>query len=305
MIDVLEYWDRDAAAQLCAAIGMPQEAMVAILPEYRRFDPSGIARAFPLLLDRATGPMGVAAIEPAVAATGARAPWVWLAILLAAAGRREELDRERGIPEQVTLDTLAALSRFVRDFYTQEGSWGFRGQGWIWRQLSGGIYRIGALEFERFRYHGPALGAGEAALTPGEKLLSVHIPGDTVLTEAAIADAYARAEGFFARFAPDWDYQKFYCDSWMLSPRLKKLLKPASRILRFQRDYEILEFNGEDCHYIRWIFGAQTDPALFKEETSLQRSVKAYVLAGGSVGAGVGVFAKGRYGLIDADRPIQ
>lgn len=305
MIDILEYWDRDAAARLCAAIGMPPEATEAILPEYGRFDPASIARAFPLLLDRATGPAGVAAIEPVVAATEARAPWVWLAILLAAAARRRQLDGEMGIPEPVTMDTLAALSRFVRDFYTQEGRWGFKGQGWIWRQLSGGIYRIGALEFERFRYPGPAIGAGEAALTPGEKLLSVHIPGDAVLTEAAIADAYARAEGFFARFAPDWDYQKFYCDSWMLSPRLKKLLKPASRILRFQRDYQILDFNGEDCHYIRWIFGAQADPALFKEETSLQRSVKAYVLAGGRVGAGVGVFAKGRYGLIDADRPIQ
>lgn len=305
MTNIFDFWNAGAAAQLCEAMKMPGQAVEAVLPEYGRFDPSGIARAFPLLLDRATGPAGVAAIEPAVAATGARAPWVWLAILLAAAARRRQLDREMGIPEPVTMDTLAALSRFVRDFYTQEGRWGFKGQGWIWRQLSGGIYRIGVLEFERFRYPGPALGEGDNALTPGEKLLSVHIPGDAVLTEAAIADAYARAEGFFARFAPDWDYQKFYCDSWMLSPRLNKLLRPASRILRFQRDYEILEFNGEDCHYIRWIFGAQTDPALFKEETSLQRSVKAYVLAGGRVGAGVGVFAKGRYGLIDADRPIQ
>ena len=34
----------------------------------------------------------------------------WLAILLAAAARRRQLDREMGIPGAVTMDTLAALS---------------------------------------------------------------------------------------------------------------------------------------------------------------------------------------------------
>lgn len=80
------------------------------------------------------------------------------------------------------------------------------------------------------------------------------------------------------------------CESWLLSPALVCLLPEGSNILKFQQSFDLLSQNPEPMDVLEWVFrlteGQQKTTPLERlpEETSLQRSMKAFLLHGGKVG---------------------
>lgn len=185
-----------------------------------------------------------------------------LAVMLRAAERSRRMYRERGISEQIYIDTMGCFSRFVREYRECFGRYGFDRGFWTGRQLSLSLFRLGTLEFE----------------TNG----GVHIPSDADLSEEALDASFAMARAFFPGVA-------FCCDSWLLSPALGELLPPSSRINRFRERFEIERVDEKNDGYKFWVFKNQNLSAEeFPEDTSLQRAVKRRVLAGGSIGAAFG-----------------
>ena len=83
---------------------------------------------------------------------------------------------------------------------------------WLSLALRMKIFRLGRLQFE-----------------PDEDrhVLHVHIPEGEPLDDAACGESFAIAEEFFGP-----EYTIFDCESWLLSPKLQKLLKPDSNILK-------------------------------------------------------------------------
>ena len=81
-----------------------------------------------------------------------------------------------------------------------------------------------------------------------------------------------------------------HCHSWLLSPALHRILPPSSNILNFQSFFRLY---GEDFSYRQAeerVFGEISDRAeSYPEHTSLQKSLKAFLLTGGRVGMGMGV----------------
>ena len=79
---------------------------------------------------------------------------------------------------------------------------------------------------------------------------------------------------------------------------LKELLPPDSRILRFQEAFDIREDLPENDAALEWVFhvaGGQReglDLSALPEETSLQRKMKALLLAGRKPGAAYGVLVR-------------
>ena len=59
---------------------------------------------------------------------------------------------------------------------------------------------------------------------------------------------------FFRRYYPDYQYDKYICDSWLLSPVLQELLPRQSNIVRFQERFVITGRNEEEKEYIEWLF---------------------------------------------------
>src|SRR5699024_8014369 len=98
------------------------------------------------------------------------------------------------------------------------------------------------------------------------------------------------ARDFIARLFPAYEGVPFLCTSWLLSPALKECLPEGSRIRSFQDEYEVTDVFPEPDSFLTWVYKRPDIPvADLPEDTSLQRNLKKYLLAGGKVGE-----AKGR-----------
>ncbi len=80
----------------------------------------------------------------------------------------------------------------------------------------------------------------EEILSPGDDVISVHIPSGGRLTPELSDDAFARAEVFFKEHYPEKHFKAYVCGSWMLDTDLKSCLSPSSNILAFQSKYRVV-----------------------------------------------------------------
>lgn len=191
--------------------------------------------------------------------------------------------QDLGIPDEIFRDNLRDIPIWVEDYWDKHHAPGFAQWGWVANSMRLKIFRLGRLQFE------PAV--LEEALPwgalPGTPFLDVHIPAGEPLDADAVADSFARAPGFFETcFGSRFPF--FHCHSWLLSPRLKALLPPGSRILQFQ-DFFTVYFEDTERQAEERVFGALSeDPAAYPEATTLQAALKQALLAGNTPGMGKG-----------------
>lgn len=177
---------------------------------------------------------------------------------------------ERGISEKVYVDTFYDITIWYNQCVKKKGIPGLVEERWLSLPLRMKIFRLGRLQFE-----------------PDEDrhVLHVHIPEGEPLDDAACGESFAIAEEFFGP-----EYTIFDCESWLLSPKLQKLLKPDSNILKFQNRFQIEKIIYPFRQAEERVFGrVREDKEQYPESTSLQRAVKAMVLTGEDVGIGYGV----------------
>jgi len=182
---------------------------------------------------------------------------------------------QQGICDKIFIDTMKCFTRFILEHFGTYDRYHFDRGWWAWRQLSMRIVRLGVLEFELMK----------------EGYISVHIPSDAVMTNDALSESYDIAKSFYTPHGSP----EIRCCTWLLSPALKEILPAGSRILNFQKDYEIFELIPESNYFMRWVFNKEYgdvsgDIAQLPEDTSLQRGVKKLLLEGKTVGD-----ARGRY----------
>ena len=175
-----------------------------------------------------------------------------------------EIYRERGISEEIYIETMKCFTRFVGEHLESYGRYGFDRGFWTVRQLSGVLFRIGELEYET-----------------REDAIHLHIPSDAVLERERLRRSWETARALLGE-------GEMVCHSWLLSPDLKGLLGEDSRILAFQRNFDIYDPEPDDSGR-QWVFKDPGLPdALLPEDTRLQRSLKAFLLAGGTFRAARG-----------------
>ncbi len=68
-------------------------------------------------------------------------------VLIASLEQVVRLHERRGIPRQVTNDTLGDLGLWMRHFYQENGRWGLGEHEWLVRHFTGRLYRLGRLQF--------------------------------------------------------------------------------------------------------------------------------------------------------------
>lgn len=197
---------------------------------------------------------------------------------LECARRQHEKFRQRGITETVYADTMKCFTRFLGECRQKNGRMFFDRGWWTYRQVSMGLFRIGALEYE-FREQGE------------DRTVAVHIPSDADLSPEAVEDSFREAAVFFRTCYPDFGYDRYTCESWLMSPVLKQLLPEKSNIVAFQKRFTIRSVDKEEKEYIEWLFQVPMDTAYDRlpERTTLQRKVKELLLAGGTVGSAYGI----------------
>ena len=189
--------------------------------------------------------------------------------------------QEKNIPETIFRDTMKCFTRFVDECDQKNGRMFFDRGWWTYRQISMDLFRIGELEYQ-FQKH------------EGENVIDLHIPSDADLSAAAVNDSFKQADHFFREYYSDYQYEKYTCNSWLMSPALKPLLSENSKILSFQKRFTVIQENKEDKDFIEWLFQVpvNTDYEKLPTKTSLQRKAKELLLDGGTIGSAFGIMWK-------------
>lgn len=192
--------------------------------------------------------------------------------VLEMAGETWEKYRQKGIPPEIFAETMKLVPRFLRTHYRQNGEWQFNLGWWFWRELAMEEYRLGCLEYELVEEEGRCF-------------ISLHIPSDADLSAQSIDESFARCRAFLHTYYPAWENLPWECDSWMMSPALERLLPENSRILAFNRRFQVLAENKESLGVLDWVFpGHREISQSLPENTSLQRNMKKWLLSGEKVG---------------------
>lgn len=186
--------------------------------------------------------------------------------------------QKKHIKDTIYRDTMKCFSRFIEECKKKNGRMFFDRDWWTYRQISMSLFRIGELEYEFQKYE-------------GENVIAIHIPSDANLSKGAVDASMKQAEIFFQTYYHDYKYEKYSCDSWLLSPRLKPLLSKKSNILSFQNRFHIVQENNEDKDYIEWLFQTPVDTNYknLPVKTDLQKKVKEILLNGGNIGSAYGI----------------
>ena len=210
-----------------------------------------------------------------------------LARALQLALRTKEKYASLGIPEEVFYDSFQDIAIWTRTYYERTGDHGLGEWGWIQMSLDMKVLRLGRLQFEPNLLE-KDIRAGEQLYLKGTPVLHVHIPAEAPLDPKAVEDSLRRAIPFFRQYFGK-TYDLLHCHSWLLSPALKELLPENSRILQFQSLFQVYATEDERQAEER-VFGViRDDFTAYPEESSLQKLMKAYLMAGNKVGVGLGV----------------
>ena len=148
---------------------------------------------------------------------------------------------------------------------------------WPLLHASAKWFRLGELEFELNEDN-------------GEKEVHIHIPSGAKLTKEAIYETIKTENAFMRKYLPEWDSLPHTCESWMMSPVLKELLPAESNILYFQSLFVFKSFNPTLRWVLEFVFKLEEfqhkdiDLQTLREDTSLQKRMKRFILEGGNPG---------------------
>lgn len=200
-----------------------------------------------------------------------------------------KLHAEHKVPEEVTKATLMDMELWIRDYYQKYKTWGLGAGGWLEEHFSGRLYALGRLQFQVCKYELPKhfdLPKVSDGISEGDPVLYVHIPATGKLDDAECAKSFKRALEFFPHHFPEHKFKAFVCDSWIMDPKLKKLLPERSSLILFQKRFQLIELpGGTDEQMWERVFPQGTD---LKDTTSLQKAILEYYSTGGRLSYAAG-----------------
>ena len=176
-----------------------------------------------------------------------------------------------GIHKQIYVDTMKFCTRFLHEYYQVNHTYKFVWSWWFTRQLSFQEFRVGCLEYE--------------LIEEKDKYISIHIPSDADLSAVEVDKSFGDFRQFLIDYFPDWVDAKWFCESWMMSPELKKLIDDKSNILAFQNRFDIVSINYDSLGVLDWVYpGFKSVSDDLPEKTRLQKNMKKFLLSGNKVG---------------------
>ena len=194
-----------------------------------------------------------------------------LACMLYISAVSYETCRARGIPDEVYYDTMKCYSRFLQETFRRTGIWEFDRYWWTARQAGCHLFRIGQLEYEM-------------KTADGQDVIGIHIPSDADFSPEAVDKSLALAKQFFQNCFPTFSGCDYICHSWLLDRQLREFLRRDSNITSFQNRFAVYDKGEASDDFLEWLFQTRNrNIADLPETTSLQRNVKAHLLAGGCI----------------------
>ena len=187
-------------------------------------------------------------LSPHLGAVG-RFTYLWA--LLSVLPQTLRYHRSRGIPEDVSWQTLSNLGEKLRLNRARFAEPGLAVAFWFTLHFRGSLYRLGRLEFALEKLTDPHPFPGHR---PGEVTLGIHIPQEGgPLSPQECSASVERARGFFATHFDDLvpGDPLLTCTSWLLDPQLAERLPGTSNIAAFGSRFDVMpespdaKLNGE------------------------------------------------------------
>lgn len=195
------------------------------------------------------------------------------------------LNRARGIDDEITWTTLGDLGEKIGVHRRMRGVGGLDRQHWLGRQCRGDLHQLGRLQFEVTTI-GQRAGTGPAWRV-GDPAIGVHIPeSGGPLSSRACDDAFTEMRRFFGRHYPDHPATIATCASWLLDPQLVEYLSASSNIPAFQGRFDVPHdqpaTNPADAAVLDFVFRRppHVDLDALPQDTSLRRAVVAHLRDG-------------------------
>lgn len=283
MLNIKNYTDSDRITSLCREINMPNEAAIQIKNNVETMDFQPIEAAFCDLFHIDRGKSAYDTIDAFCQKeqNGLKA----LTVYLLAALHTREIYLEKGIKNEIYIDTMKMFARFVNEHFISYGNYGYDRGWWTYRILSSSLYRLGQLEFEMCN-----LKEDVKIGSIGDPVVSIHIPSDAVMTKEELDHSYKAAMDFFEKYYKDYHYKFMFTHTWLLAPALKQMLSKDSKILLFQSDYTIIYTDENDNSFMEWVYKKTYDDFNeLPERTSLERNIKKHLLNSGKIGSAFGI----------------
>lgn len=212
-----------------------------------------------------------------------------LAVILTLAVRVRVKYDEAGIDKKIYYDTMSDIRIWCEDC----GNRGLKNYGWLKNHVSFELFRLGRLQFQLYECKSKALPYKKLPFEWGERVVYIHIPRGERLERARCIESLISADEFFKRYFPDYKYNYYFCESWLLYEGNRDFMAEDSNIVSFMSLFDICFSLKIDKQAIERIYGKRR---LFKrnypESTDLQRRAREYMLRGGRMGVGVGVIKR-------------
>ena len=213
-------------------------------------------------------------------------------VLLAEAPRLRRWHADKGISEEVSLETIADVGRQIDICRCIYGRWAFDEMAWLGHHFAGRLFQLGRLQFAFGLWWIPLAAGEECDLEPMAPVLDVHIPDIGPLDPDDCDRSFALARRFFAEHFPSFDYRAFMCFSWLLDDQLGDYLAADTNIMRFQRRWRLVQPERptpDRAGVLRLVF-RRIDPDLddLPQGTTLQRTIVGHLRAGREWETGLG-----------------
>lgn len=150
-----------------------------------------------------------------------------------------------------------------------------------------GIYfiNIRLIEVERLQY--------EYCNNKKGKYINIHIPKGDKLLYNEVLNSIKNSKKEIEKYFRIEDYE-YYCESWLLSKDITKLLDSNSNIAKFQQLFDITEGKNAIKDILKFVYGLQQIASYYDlpEETSLQSKIKDILINGKEIHIGIGKLKK-------------
>lgn len=185
--------------------------------------------------------------------------------------------QKMNIDDNIFIETMKAFTRFIKEAYVANGVYSFDRDWWSYRQLSLILFRIGSLEYEMKDVN-------------MKKYISIHIPSSADLRPESVKKSLLDAKEFFKKYYREYDNVEYFTKTWLISPDLDKLLPKDSHLIEFKNLFEIKSIITDSKNYIRLIYKKRYENVEdYPEDTTLQRNLKKYLLAGNNFNEATGI----------------
>lgn len=213
----------------------------------------------------------------------------YMLLLICMAPDLRERYIQKNIDEIIFYNTMRDLRYKLEECRLVRGKYGTFVPWWYKGFFEMKIFALGHLQFE-INYTWFDCEVDGKHIPKDTKVLSVHIPRTgTKLEHCLVEDSYRRAADFFK---DEFDNIIFICNSWLLYPWNRSVLKDGSNLAEFYDDFTVVN-SGEYHNYSEvWrLFDCLYDgnPDKLPNDTSLRRAYIDRIKSGKPLGYGTGV----------------